>query len=123
MEGSIFSPAGTHVARACGADPRAADLPLCAPILARIVPEVTDSFLGRMRKGRESVDPRLFLPLTGYALGLSRRVNWVTVSEEELGRLTIDFSGRPTEELESTRRGAREYLAGAAEAPDAPMVD
>ncbi len=76
-----------------------------------------------MRKGRESVDPRPFLPLTGYALGLSRRLTWVTVSEEELGRLTIDFAGRLTEEYKSTRRGAREYLAGAAEAPDAPMVD
>jgi hypothetical protein len=50
-------------------------------------------------------------------------VNWVTVSEEELGRLTTDVSGRLTEERKSTRRGAREYLAGAAEAPDAPMVD
>ena len=123
MEGSSFAPAGTHFARACGADPRVTDLPLCAPILARSVPEVTGCFQGRMRKGPGSVDPRPFLPLTGYALGFSRRANWVAVSEEELGRLTIDFSGRLTEELESTRRGAREYLAGAAEAPDAPMLD
>jgi hypothetical protein len=87
------------------------------------VPEVIDSFWGGMRKGPESVDPRPFLPLTGYALGLSRRLTWVTVSEEELGRLTIFLVGRLTEEYQSTRRGAREYLAGAAEAPDAPMVD
>jgi hypothetical protein len=56
-----------------------------------------------MRKGRESVDPPPFLLLTGYAFGVSRRLTWVTVSEEELGRLTIDFAGRPTEDYESTR--------------------
>jgi hypothetical protein len=76
-----------------------------------------------MRKGRGFVDPRPFPALTGYALRLSRRVNWVTVSEEELGRRTSDFVGRLTEEYQSTRRGAREYLAAAAEAPAAPMVD
>jgi hypothetical protein len=56
-----------------------------------------------MRKGRESVDPRPFLPLTGYVFGVSRLLTWVIVSEEELGRLTIDFAGRPTEDYESTR--------------------
>ena len=56
-----------------------------------------------MRKGRGSVDPRPFLPLTGYVIGVLRRLTWVTVSEEELGRLTIDFAGRPTEDYESTR--------------------
>jgi hypothetical protein len=56
-----------------------------------------------MRKGRESVDPRPFLPLTGYVFGVLRRLTWVTVSEEELGRLTIDFAGRLTEDFESTR--------------------
>ena len=78
-----------------------------------------------MRKGPESVDPRPFLPLTGYALGLARRLTWVTVSdlEEKLGRLTTLFAGRLTEEFESTRRGAREYLAGASEGPDAPLLD
>ena len=49
-------------------------------------------------EGSGSVDPRPFLPLTGYALGLSRRLTWVTVSEEKLGRLTIDLVGRLTEE-------------------------
>ena len=87
------------------------------------MPEVTGYFQGRMRKGPGSVDPRPFLPLTGYALGLSRRLTWVTVSEEKLGRLTIDLVGRLTEEHELTSRGAREYLAGAPEAPDTPMVD
>src|SRR5918998_2377886 len=98
VDGSSFAPAGTHCARACGADPRAADLPLCAPILARTVPEVIGSFRGRKRKGRESVDPRPFLPLTGYVFGVLRRLTWVTVSEEELGRLTVDFAGRLTED-------------------------
>src|SRR5215213_1212496 len=69
VDRSPFAPAGTDVARACAADPRVADLPLCAPILARIVPEITGCFQGRMRKGRRSVDPRPFIPLTGYALG------------------------------------------------------
>jgi hypothetical protein len=118
--------AGWHaLSRACGADTRAANLPLCAPILARIVPQFSDSFQGRMGKGRGSLDSRPFLPLTGYALGLSRHLTWVTVSdlEEELRRLTIDSAGRLTEEFESIRRGAREYLAGAPEGPDAPMVD
>jgi hypothetical protein len=78
-----------------------------------------------MGKGRGSVDSRPFLPLTGYALGLSRQLTWVTVSEleEELRRLTIDFAGRLTEDFVSMRRGAREYLARAPEGPDAPMVD
>jgi hypothetical protein len=85
------------------ADPRAADLPLCAPILARIVPYVFGGIQDRMRKGRGSDDPRPFLPLTGYALGLSRRLTCVTVSGEELGRLTVHSAGRLTEECESTR--------------------
>src|SRR5215213_5355395 len=92
VDRSPFAPAGTDVARACAADPRVADLPLCAPILARIVPEITGCFQGRMRKGRRSVDPRPFIPLTGYALGLSRRPTWITVSEEELGGLTFVFA-------------------------------
>src|SRR5215217_9155899 len=37
--------AGWHaLSRAWGADTRAANLPLCAPILARIVPQFSDSF-------------------------------------------------------------------------------
>ena len=56
-------------------------------------------------------------------LGFSRRLTWVTVSEEELGRLTIDFAGRLTEDYKSTRRGAREYLARASEAPDTLLLD
>jgi len=82
-------------------------------------------FAGPDGEGSGSLDSRPFLPLTGYALGLSRHLTWVTVSdlEEELRRLTIDSAGRLTEEFESIRRGAREYLAGAPEGPDAPMVD
>jgi len=46
--------------------------------------------------------PRPFLQLTGYALGLSRQLTLVTVSEVELGRLTVHVAGRPTEEYGST---------------------
>jgi hypothetical protein len=56
-------------------------------------------------------------------LGLSRRPTWVTVSEVELGRLTMNFVGRLTEDYETTRRGAREDLAGMPDKPDTPLMD
>jgi hypothetical protein len=59
-------------------------------------------FTGEIRKGRGSMLPRPFLQLTGYALGLWRQLTLVTVSEVELGRLTVHVAGRPTEEYGST---------------------
>jgi hypothetical protein len=76
---------------------------------------------GQLRKGRESVDPDPSDRSRAMHLGFSRRLTWVTVSEEEQGRRTIDFAGRLTEDYKSTRRGAREYLAGAPADPDAPI--
>jgi hypothetical protein len=67
-----------------------------------------------MRKGRESVDPPPFLLLTGYAFGVSRRLTWVTVSEEELGRRTIDFL---VAQLRITNRRVEEPVSISRERP------